>query len=500
MLAYIVAGVQYARLTPAWQAPDEPAHFNYVKYVAEHRALPELQLGDFPADYLARFTNPAKTPGMSIAPIRYESWQPPLYYLLAAGVYGATTGLPQAGQLLALRLFSVALGALLILAAYRAAAAFLPGRPWLALGAAAFLAALPMHVATTAAVSNDTLAELWVALALCQIAALLRQPDGGGEAFGQSARSGRGGFRPYASPLLLGVTLGLAALTKLNTAIVLPPALIALASVAWRRDGSARLRGIARRLGALCLPPLLLLAPWLARNVAVYGLADPLASRQHQAVVVGQQRTADWIAQNGLRFAASDFVTTTCHSFWGQFGWMGVVLDERIYRGLTVLTALALVGLALRARRLRHEWKSLPEAERLGLGLLALLAALSAAGLLWYNLTFLQRQGRYLFLALVPIGIALAAGWREMARRARRPLAAGLLAALAVLLAAWAALRRAPLDKYTLAGLVGGSGGFGLAAWLPEPWALWLYALPYLLLLGLDFVCLYAFIVPGLSG
>lgn len=482
MLAYLLAGVQYARFTPPWQAPDEPAHFNYVKYVAEHGALPVLQMGDYPHDYLGQIVSAGFPPDMSIDPIRYEAWQPPLYYLLAAGVYRAAAS-SQAAALLALRLLSVALGALLIYVAYRAVTALAPGRHWLALGAASFVAALPMHVATTAAVNNDTLAELWVALILWQLFALLRAP-------------GRG-LRPW---LWLGATLGLAGLTKLNTAIALPLALATLGYAAARSAAPGeRGRFALARLGALCLPAALLLLPWLARNATVYGLADPLAFRRHADVVAGQLRTADWIADVGPRHALTDFVTVTFHSFWGQFGWMGVVLDERLYRAFAVLSGLALAGILLRLPTLARTWRRRPPEQRMGLALLAGLAALSVASLIWYNLSFLQRQGRYLFPALIPFAVALAAGWREITRRAWRPLAAGLLAAAAALLAARAALRPGPWDRWTLAGLLAAAGGFALTARLPERWAAWIYVLPYPLLLALDFVCLHAFIVPALA-
>ncbi len=568
MLAYLAAGVQYACLTPPWQAPDEPAHFNYVRYVAERGALPVLQMGDFPADYLARFTNPKNTPTMSIDPIRYEAWQPPLYYLVAAGVYRVAGGGALAGQLFALRLFSVALGALLIAVAYRAVATLAPGRTWLALGTAGFVAAVPMHVATTAAVNNDTLAELWVALVLWQLFALLRAPGrdavhscGRSRHLGRSRSSGlqppesqcqkpspavsstsescaldragrpkpatttdalgpsvsttscpgvTGGHLPPERTmppgrglwpwLWLGATLGLAGLTKLSTVVVAPLALAVLACAAWRQaPPAARLRDTLARLAAMVAPAALLLSPWLARNVAVYGIGDPLAFRWHARVVEGQLRTADWLAQEGWRSAANKFAGTAFHSFWGQFGWMGVPMDTRVYHGLTVLSGLAILGLLLRLGGERHRWPTRSPEERTGLAVLASLVVLSAASFGWYNLTFLQPQGRYLFPALVPIGVFLAAGWGEIARRARRPLAAGLLVAAAALLAARSALHAGPWDKWTLAGLVGGGGGFGLAARLPERWALWLYPLPYLLLLALDFYCLYAFVLPALS-
>ena len=35
LVAYLVSAVLYAWNTPAWQAPDEPAHYNYIAHIAE---------------------------------------------------------------------------------------------------------------------------------------------------------------------------------------------------------------------------------------------------------------------------------------------------------------------------------------------------------------------------------------------------------------------------------------------------------------------------------
>jgi hypothetical protein len=48
--------------------------------------------------------------------------------------------------------------------------------------------------------------------------------------------------------------------------------------------------------------------------------------------------------------------------------------------------------------------------------LLALSASITVLLYLYYNLNFVQHQGRYLFPALVPIGAAAAAGMRQWGR------------------------------------------------------------------------------------
>ncbi len=161
LLVYLLLGAAFAVLTPAWQAPDEPAHYNYVRYVAETGIFPVLHMGDYPHAYMEQIKAAGFPPGMPIDTIRYEFHQPPLYYVLAAPVYTLA-----GGNLTAVRLFSVLLGAGIVLLAYGIAQRIFPARPALALGAAAFVAFLPQHLATVSQVGNDVLAELLFAAVL----------------------------------------------------------------------------------------------------------------------------------------------------------------------------------------------------------------------------------------------------------------------------------------------------------------------------------------------
>src|SRR5258706_212735 len=92
LLAYIALGAQYAVRTPAWQIPDEPAHYNYIRAIVEQHALPVLQAGDYNEAYLDQLKAALFPPDLPVTGIRYESWQPPLYYLLAAPIFAATAG------------------------------------------------------------------------------------------------------------------------------------------------------------------------------------------------------------------------------------------------------------------------------------------------------------------------------------------------------------------------------------------------------------------------
>src|SRR5207245_2433169 len=103
------------------QNPDEPAHYNYVAFVAQTGGLPELRSGDWDSALLERLKNGQLTPQDSVAAIRYEAWQPPLTYLVAAPVYRAFAGADTATMVYALRTLDALLGALTLVVAYFAA-------------------------------------------------------------------------------------------------------------------------------------------------------------------------------------------------------------------------------------------------------------------------------------------------------------------------------------------------------------------------------------------
>jgi hypothetical protein len=155
-------------------------------------------------------------------------------------------------------------------------------------------------------------------------------------------------------------------------------------------------------------------SPMFIRNVLTYGITDPLVVVRHESVVLGQPTTAEMIAQLGTSRVAQNFLAITLRSFWAQFGWMGVLVDERIYLALFALTAVALLGLALYAFRVVRDRAALDDTTRWCLGVMALLVVTAIVDYLGYNGTFFQPQGRYLFPAIIPIALALVLGLREI--------------------------------------------------------------------------------------
>ncbi len=440
---YCILGLAYALETPKWQVPDEPAHYNYVLYLAENYRFPVLQVGDYPHQYLEEIKAARFPLHMSIAPLRYEYHQPPLYYVLAATLYKATGFLGFEGQFLILRLFSVLLGCLLLLVAYAIVKEIFPDDEFLALATTALIATVPMHIAMTAAINNDALAELILALLIWLCIRCLK--------FGLSQRQ----------LLFLGLLLALALLTK--TTIYAPAVLSIILALGLRARVEGK-RNFLRQLG-LIFGLAMLSSWWFLRNLLTYGDLDLFGWQRHDSIVIGQPTTAQWISQYGLSKVIQDFFTTSFHSFWAQFGWMGILVDSRLYTLLAIVSILVGLGFVLFLARIARDPKRLTSFQWWALGLLLLILVVVTAEHISYNFKFVQHQGRYLFPALVPIGLAFALGLREWVNTFVR------------------LITRLPLPE-------------GFAALLNPVTHGLVFSLFYSGFLLLDLVCLYWFIVP----
>jgi len=401
----------YALNTPHWEIPDEPAHFNYVRVIAEHAALPVLQAGDYDQTYLDAIKSRKFPPDMPVAAIQYESHQPPLYYFLAVPFYVLERDAVLDARLYGLRLYSGLWGAVLLALIYRISALLLPLGMGLPLLASAFVAFVPQHLAILAGVNNDVLAEVVLAAIVFGLLRLLTVPNQPAE-------------RSHKTWWAVGLLFGAALLTK-ATAYVSAGLILVTLLLLWRRGTS--LGAEIRRSAPGLVVGLLLGAAWFARDAMVYGPTDWLGLGRHSAVVVGQPLTLELYPD--YLVAATDYFPIMFRSFWGQFGWMGVPLDARLYNLLLALTLFALVGLV---RYLASTFLRVPRSTRAGTtaivsgptfhrqrdGLLLVAAwiFLTFAATLAYSLEYFQPQGRYLFPALGAIAVFVAAGLGEWMR------------------------------------------------------------------------------------
>lgn len=425
LLVYMALGVAFATRTPHWQAPDEPAHYNYIRQITQGTPLPVIQAGDWDNDTLERLKADRFTSddlAQVLPSIQYEDHQPPLYYWVSAPVY-ALTG----GDVVALRLMSVLWGAVTAWMAFRISWRVFDEQATVALAVMGVVAFLPQHLMINASINNDALANALIAVTLWLCLRYREDED--------------------LHPLWFGLAIGFITLTKTTAYFMVAVVLLTLILRARAARRSARVRAWSGWLEASVVVALLALPFalfWFGRNIATYGGLDFLGLGAHDAVVVGQLRTADFVAQVGTQGYLTQALTTTFNSFWGQFGWMSAPMfgvfspqDNVVYPFMLALVVLA--GAGWLVSRLRHaplyaEAPADPTLWRDTRWILFAVVVFALAQFAYYNSTFVQFQGRYLFGALVPFALFLGAGWVS----ALRPLRAewGALA----IVGAWASL------------------------------------------------------------
>ena len=424
LLAVGLAGVVWALVVPAWQAPDEDSHFAYVQTLAEQHRLPggesrnrrttELRAAHdasgFQRSYQRLETNPEWTRAAEQRWEREESAMgeaerkdgggeissknnPPTFYLYSAVAYEAAGG-TVIDRLYAMRIWSIALLLAFAVAAWLLAGE-LAGRDRVAqLCAAALAGLLPMVTFISSSVNPDAmLLPLW------------------GFATWLGVRALRHGMTRGRAAALLAATVA--------TVLVKPIAVALLPAVAW-----VFLVALWRRRGAPPIPARLQIAAVAA--VCICGLAVVLALSPRGPAGLADYLWQFYLPELGSQEHIRQLQQWPVRDVWfegvaGAFGWLEVRFPDTAY----VLIGAAVVGLALLAVRGRRGWLDRPLLVFLVLPAVALFVGLH---LTEYRYIEFQHegfiQGRYL-LPLVPAGAAAAAAGIATLRGNRQALVVG---------------------------------------------------------------------------
>lgn len=346
-------------------APDERQHANYIQHMLDGRGFPVFDPAD-PELYES-----------------YQSHQPPLYYMLAAG-WAKVTGVADVAApsaAMRLRAFSSMPGGATVAGVF-----FLclwgMRRTDTALAAAAMTAALPMLCALDGAVGNDPLL-----IALCTWTLAL------------CVRGLREGWTVGSVAVTAGV-LGCALLTKTSAIALAPVCLYALA--ASQPKPSPRLWGVAAGV------VLVLVTPWWLRNQQLYG--DPLAMGAFGSAFSGTAQAKSFIETFGAAAYWTQWVGWwTLRSVVGVFGYMDIFLPSAVYAAVWALLVPGFVGAWARQR-------SAEDRERAALTAAWLFAAFVGALFLRFNAQYFQGQGRYLMPAIGAAVLLVATGWTHCAK------------------------------------------------------------------------------------
>jgi hypothetical protein len=358
--------------------------------------------------------------------LRQEASQPPLYYILGAlatfwintedaeellwynpqanigkptepgnkNVFVHVEGFPYRGTALAVhmaRMVSLLFGTGTVLLTYLIALEVFPGRKSLAIGAAAFNAFIPQFIFISVAVNNDNAANFFCSLALLLIIRLLCKTQNPNDQI------------PIGSLVighwsLLGLVLGLAALSKLNTLGLFPLMTLTFAFIASRRRS---LKFFIQGIAIVLSVAFLVAGWWYIRNWLLY--RDPTGLKA-MFNVVGRREVSllELLGEmGGLRV-----------SFWALFGWFSIPVSPLIYKALDFMSLLAFLGLGIWFVRRKGKGKKAP-------AVLALWSVIVFSSLIrWTSMTE-GTQGRLLFPAISSISILLVLGLSQWIPRGK---------------------------------------------------------------------------------
>ncbi len=219
--------------------PDESEHFLYILSVANNGQLPPptIEWRRSAAEYVS-----------------HEGQHPPLFYIIAAGIYKLFRPLGESAVWYALRIFGTMLGAVTIVVISIAAQKAFPDRPFIGLATPPFLAFLPIFSYMTATLSNLPLEMVITSVAWLLLVEIVR---------GKRTLDLRSG-------LILGALFGVALIVRVTTLLWAPAVAMILIWAAMRTPSV----GTTRAFGGVVVCALvagICLAPWLIHMKATYG-------------------------------------------------------------------------------------------------------------------------------------------------------------------------------------------------------------------------------------
>jgi hypothetical protein len=386
---YLALALTLSLAVPLGEAPDEVSHWAFVQYLSEFQRLPEPKgavLGEShqpPLYYLlgAWVTSSIDTRGFQAIAnpdFRLDSSQTPNVLLHTRREAFPYEGAPLAWHLV--RLLSLAMGAVTIWATWRIARESLPGRPWIAFGAAAFVALLPEFLFISAVVNNDNLVVMLSALAVLVVLRARRQ------------------MFHWRDVVVLGLLLGLAPFTKMSGFVLWP---FSAGVILFGRHARGEGKAAVLRLAVCFAIAAGLIAPWLINNLVRYG--DALGWSLVLMAVPTRQAPmgmADWVSLLRGLFL----------SFWGRFGGAAHLgMADAVYASLGGFGLVALLGWFRHAHDARQ---GQTEEGVLGLaGTFALFWLIMLGAHLRWTLAVLGTdQARQLFPGLPLLAVILVAG------------------------------------------------------------------------------------------
>ncbi len=438
-IAFIILSIIYSIATPPFEAGDESRHYSVVKYMADSGRLIVQNVPET-AELQHHWS--------------HEGNQPPLYYALAAGLtfwiddgewddvfwYNPHTSIgdplrpdnknitihppdtlwPWRNHILAaylIRLLSIVMASITIIAAYHIALSLFRGNRLLAAGAMAITAFNPMFIFISASINNDNAVIMFITLALWVMVRALDEP-----------LSDKSTFR---LPIVLGILIGLGALSKLYAFGVLPLAGLLFIWLAYKAAPTypkmtmlltpALWRTVILQSVILAVVFTIVAGWFYIRNAILYdGDFFALQVMRHTA---GQREEIPTLATIQAEFEGFRI------AYWALFGGVNILADTWIYPILDWVSLVAAIGvlafvIQLIRTKFSSQFYSIPSFFLLMTWYLVMIA-----GFIVWNLTQPAGQGRLMYPAIAAISAFGILGLTWWTPTSVKPLIVGMCAA-----------------------------------------------------------------------
>jgi len=282
---YVVMAVLYVVHLPVGGGPDEREHVQYIDVLLDTRTIPVL-------------------PGHGAAPEReaQQAQHPPAYYALLALPRALTRHWPdEKSSVVVLRFVSLGIGLLALPLVWLTARTVWPDRPWHASIAVSVFALMPNTQYMTSVVNNSVCAMVTSALVVLLAARILVRRN-----------------HHWRAWLALGGAMGLLLVTKTTGVQVSGVAAVVLVAGLLRLREPETRRSALVNVACLCASCVVIVAPWVARNQALYGqaVAERVTTRSmNQSGLLGfllYPEDAIYVLKMGF----GKMVQTTVTPFW----------------------------------------------------------------------------------------------------------------------------------------------------------------------------------------
>lgn len=381
LVVFAALALTYSFVTRLKYAPDEPAHFIYIRSLATNHTPPPISHVDTPHED---------------SESTHEGHQPPLYYALMAIPFALLRGIGASDEVIwrVLRLLSLPVG-LMWIVSVRALAREYFDRDSYALATAAFVALIPTSSYMAGVISNEMLITLLFTSAMLPILRYFKT----------------GAVTPH-SAAVLGVLIGLASLAKAQ-GLLLIPLLFVAALLVTRRRGYSTWLGTLRTLGIVLGVAAMVAGWWFIRCWIVHG--TPLPTSLTEPVFKGGFGVLLlWpvSALSVIFYSTAAAYVYAWLPFWIIWPYVSTMMPT--FWVLAALTVIMLTGLVIRVRRGKVDVRSL--------GILFLSPVLVYCGWLRYTLfvdKWANMQGRLFLSIAAVVGITWILGFDGLLSSAR---------------------------------------------------------------------------------